>query len=901
MKELDHQEIYQWYKKNIKEETYYCDVHDSLKPKYYALAMWPYPSGDAHMGHVRVYTLVDTVARLKKMQGYNVLNPLGWDSFGLPAENAAIKTGIHPKVHVDKNIDKMRNQQFAKLGLSVDWSKEMSSCDPDYYRWTQWLFLQFYKAGLAYRAESLVNYCPHDETVLANEQAQGGVCWRCGTKVEKRSMEQWFLRISDYAPRLWDDIEKLEASGKWSGEAISVQRNWINKSAGSIVKFPLELSSNGVAGDLARLEGEGGMAKANGDHKFGMPFEKPAYNEEMQGVYGAQNPNILNTSVSDIHEDSSTEVTQQLSLEADLCKRHIEVFTTRVDTIYGATAVVLAPEHPLVTVFQGTDFADDLESYINQTKQKSEMDRLTSKEKTGIKTKFTARHPLTDEKLPIFVADYVLGDYATGSVMCVPSHCLRDYEFAQKYGINQKKCVKPNSGDISEGCFEDEGVLFNSGEFSGLKSHEAKQKITQYLEKQGLASFKTTYKLKDWSISRQRYWGCPIPFIHCDSCGTVPVPDDQLPVILPQNVELSGGKADISSATDFLHTNCPKCNGPARREKDTMDTFICSSWYAFRYPDNKNDKQAFDSSLINRWMPLDFYIGGLEHAAQHMIYFRFFNKLLKDIGLVEFDEPVDRFYCNGMVLKDGAKMSKSKGNVVSPDDCIAKFGADSVRLYILSDTPAYMELDWSDKGLEAKHNFIRRFFRAIAGYIEGKNINISSNIDKNLFSMKPILQDFYAAINEIAKHLEDYSFNTAVAALHKAANSLHDIFAKQLELNEQDHHILMQAISDFTVISSIFMPQLSEYIWYNFLNQQDSIYHQQLPKVEEAFLARNTCFVAVQMGGKKIDLLEISVGASEEEVKALALAQNAVQKRLEGKKVLKMIYVKGKILNIVAQ
>ncbi|MGZ4111198.1 MAG: leucine--tRNA ligase, partial [Tumebacillaceae bacterium] len=635
-------EIEKKWQSTWEETNAHAAQNDPSKPYYYCLEQFPYPSGRLHMGHVRVYSIGDVVARFKRMQGFNVLHPMGWDAFGMPAENFAIKHGVHPKVSTYDNIEFMKGQD-KELGISFDWTRELATCSPDYYKWTQWLFQLFYEKGLAYRKKAAVNWCPECSTVLANEQVEDGGCWRCGTEVVKKDLEQWFFKITDYADRLLSDLDNLPG---WPEKVKTMQRNWIGKSTGADITYSI----------------------ANSDAK-------------------------------------------------------VTVFTTRPDTLFGVSYLVLAPEHELVNeLIAGYEQEAEVRAFIDQVRKASDIERTsTDAEKVGVFTGSYAVHPLTGENVPIWIANYVLPDYGTGAVMGVPAHDERDFEFASKYKLPIPIVIEPEEGIEGEqtAAITADGKLINSGDFNGMNNREALTKIVGLLEEKGIGHSTTSFRLRDWLISRQRYWGAPIPMIYCDSCGTVPVPKEQLPVLLPDDVDFHvKGKSPLATNQDFVNTTCPTCGGKATRETDTMDTFIDSSWYYLRYVSAQDETQPFNTELANNWLPVDKYIGGIEHAILHLLYSRFFTKVLHDAGLVNFEEPFESLLTQGMVVMNGAKMSKSKGNVVSPEDIINKFGADTARVFILFAAPPDRDLEWSDQGVEGAFRFLNRVWRMVDGNIE---------------------------------------------------------------------------------------------------------------------------------------------------------------------------------------
>jgi leucyl-tRNA synthetase len=681
----DFAEIERKWQKRWETEGVFKREEDPNKEKYYMLEMFPYPSGNLHMGHVRNYSIGDVIARFKTMQGYNVIHPMGWDSFGLPAENAAIERGIHPDKWTRSNIDTMR-EQLKGLGFSYDWSREIATSSPEYYKWTQWLFLQFYKKGMAYKKKSSVNWCPSCETVLANEQVVNGGCERCSTEVTKKELEQWFFRITEYAQRLLDDIDKLE---DWPEKVKIMQKNWIGRSEGAMVSFQIQ-----------------------------------GFDEK------------------------------------------IEVFTTRPDTIYGVSSMVLAPEHPLVPkLVEGTEYEEPVKEFRKRMEHLSEISRTsTEAEKEGLFIGRYVINPMNGKEVPLFIANYVLMDYGTGAVMGVPAHDQRDFEFATKYNLPIIPVIKPRDESIDmdnlDQAFEADGVMINSGPFNGLDSKQGITKVIEYMEAKGIGEGKVNFRLRDWLISRQRYWGAPIPILYCDKCGMVPVPEEDLPVLLPTDVKFTGkGNSPLSTSESFVHTTCPKCGGSAKREVDTMDTFVCSSFYFLRFTDPNNHDHPFNMDKTKYWMPVDQYVGGVEHAILHLLYARFFTKVLYDMGLSPVEEPFSRLLTQGMVLKDGAKMSKSKGNTVSPEEIIAKYGADTARLFILFGAPPERDLEWSDQGVEGSFRFLNRIWRLVTeSYQEVMNNDLGaedtlSGQDKELrYVLHNTIKRVTTDIGEIPMH-----------------------------------------------------------------------------------------------------------------------------------------------------
>ncbi|GAW92393.1 leucine--tRNA ligase [Calderihabitans maritimus] len=796
------------------------------RKKYYVLEMFPYPSGNLHMGHVRNYSIGDVVARFKRMQGYNVLHPMGWDAFGLPAENAAIKHGIHPAKWTWDNIANMK-RQLKSMGISYDWDREIATCHPDYYRWTQWLFLLLYKNGLAYKKHAAVNWCPSCATVLANEQVVGGLCERCETEVEKKDLEQWFFRITDYAERLLQDLEKLPG---WPEKVKVMQENWIGRSEGVEIKFRSEF----------------------GDE--------------------------------------------------------IPVFTTRHDTVYGVTYLVLAPEHPLVEkLIAGTRYEDEVRSFVQKVRQQSVIERTSTElEKEGVFTGAYAINPMNEEKVPILVANYVLMEYGTGAVMGVPAHDQRDLEFARKYKLPVRVVVQPPGeeldGETMEFAYDADGISVNSGPFSGLATPEAKQKIADYMEAHGIGRRKVNYRLRDWLISRQRYWGAPIPIIYCDKCGTVPVPEKDLPVMLPENVEFKPtGESPLKYCEEFVHTTCPQCGEPARRETDTMDTFVCSSWYFLRFTSPHSKEMPFDKDKVDYWMNVDQYIGGVEHAILHLMYARFFNKVLYDQGLVPVEEPFQNLLTQGMVLKDGGKMSKSKGNVVSPEDIIARYGADTARLFILFAAPPDRDLEWSDRGVEGCFRFLNRVWRLVYAYAgkikfvdplkSGEGL---SNRDSEL--RRQVHQTIKKVTEDIAQR---FNFNTAVSAIMEMVNHLYQ-YKENVPEEEQNLALIKEAVVNLLLLLAPFAPHITEELW-EAIGQEGSIHLQSWPTYDEDALVQKQVTVVVQINGKVRERLEIPVDLPRDEVEKEVLELDKVKRFLEGKEVQKIIYVPNKLVNIVAR
>ncbi|MGI6143802.1 MAG: leucine--tRNA ligase [bacterium] len=795
------------------------------KPKYYVLEMFPYPSGALHMGHIRNYSIGDVVARFKTMKGYNVLHPMGWDAFGMPAENAAIKHGTHPAQWTAANIANMRRQQ-QQLGTSYDWDREVTTCLPDYYRWTQWLFLLFYHRGLAYRRKAAVNWCPSCQTVLANEQVINGNCWRCDTQVGKKELEQWFLRITDYADRLLKDWELLQG---WPDSVKTMQENWIGRSEGAEVIFPIK--------------------------------------------------------------DREEKIT---------------VFTTRHDTLYGVTFMVLAPEHPLVMdLVRGTEREETVRDFVQKAiSRRAETRNGEEPGKEGIFLGAYAVNPINGEEISIWVSDYVLMEYGTGAVMGVPAHDTRDFAFTEKYGIPKRIVVIPEKDapvpeQLTE-AYAADGFLVNSGPFNGLPVEEAQEAIADYLEEKGIGRRAVSYKLRDWLVSRQRYWGAPIPIVYCDQCGAVPVPEDQLPVLLPENVVFKPGTVSpLAQVEEFVHTTCPRCGGPARRETDTMDTFICSSWYYFRYTDARNAEAPFGKEAVDYWMPVDQYIGGIEHAVLHLLYSRFFTKVLYDVGLIDCQEPFTNLLTQGMVIKDGAKMSKSKGNVVTPEEIFTKYGADTARLFILFASPPERDLDWSDQGVEGAWRFLNRVWRLVnnnADYIKtaagGKEALSQADTD--------LRRQLHETIKKVTEDIEErFNFNTAISAIMELVNGIYR-YQDKLEIGEQNPQIVREALEKTVLLLAPFAPHLMEELWH-VLGHEDSVHQQEWPAYDPEALVQEETKIVIQVNGKLRERLQVPVGIAQAELEEKVLSLERIRALTAGKEIVKVINVPGKLINIVVK
>ncbi|MCM8820128.1 MAG: leucine--tRNA ligase, partial [Candidatus Omnitrophica bacterium] len=729
-----------------KEGLFSVDIKDTSKPKYYCLVMFPYPSSELHVGHARNYVIGDAISRYKIMCGYNVLSPMGWDAFGLPAENQAIRHKIHPQIWTLKNIKRIK-EQLNSWGIGYDWDREITTCFPQYYKWTQWIFLKLYQKNLAYRKEAFANWCPSCQTVLANEQVVNGACERCSTKVEQKKLKQWFLKIASYADRLLEDISLLK---DWPEKVKIMQINWIGKSEGAEIDFSVENSN-----------------------------------------------------------------------------KKIRCFTTRIDTIFGATFLALSWEHPIIVeLIKDSKNKNQIEEFINKVKNQPLSARLVENfEKEGVFTGKFAINPLTGKKIPIWIANYILTEYGTGAIMCVPAHDKRDFEFARKYNLEIIEVIKPiqQIASLSDTVFEGEGILINSGDFSGLSSVEAKEKIASYLEKAKIGRRAINYKLRDWLISRQRYWGAPIPIIYCEKCGEVPVPEGDLPVLLPYNVEfLPTGQSPLNFVKEFIETTCPNCGKPAKRETDTMDTFVDSSWYYLRYISPKEDKVAFITEDVNKWLPVDQYIGGVEHAILHLLYSRFINKFLYDLGLVNFPEPFAKLFTQGMIIKDGFKMSKSKGNVVAPDYIIDKYGADTMRLYILFMGPPQKDAEWQDKGLEGAHRFLQRALRLVDILKEYKDTQNEEPLNSY---EKALLKKIHSTIKEVTADLEgDFQFNTAIARIMELVNQIY----KSLNEGFLRKNIFYKAVDTIFLLLSPFTPHISEEV-NSILGNKGSIFKRNWP------------------------------------------------------------------------
>ena len=815
-------EIEKKWQKYWEENDCFHTEEDESKKKYYCLEMFTYPSGKLHMGHVRNYSIGDVVARFKKMDGYNVLHPMGWDSFGLPAENAAIKHGIHPNIWTWDNIKEMR-LQLKELGLSYDWKREVATCHPDYYKWMQWIFIQFYKRGLAYKKENPVNWCPSCQTVLANEQVVDGCCERCKSPVGKKNLSQWYLKITDYAERLLDNLDTLEG---WPNKVKIMQRNWIGKSVGAEVDFKIK--------------------------------------------------------------DTDQTLT---------------VFTTRVDTIYGTTYMVLAPEYPSVlAMVEGSEYEKPVKEYISKVEHMNDIERTsTANEKTGVFIGKYAVNPFNKKEIPIYISDYVLMGYGTGAVMGVPAHDQRDFDFATKFGIDITPVVDPGDpsidlNNLKEACAA-EGTLINSGEFNGLNNRVAIDRFIDLVEKEGIGKKTVNYRLRDWLISRQRYWGCPIPMIYCDTCGWVPEKEENLPVMLPTDVEFTGkGESPLTTSKTFADVKCPVCGRPARREMDTMDTFLDSSWYFLRYCDPKNDKAPFDPKKAAYWMNVDQYIGGVEHAILHLMYARFFQMAFYDMGLVEDEEPFRNLLTQGMVNKDGKKMSKSLGNVVSPEEIIAKYGADTARLFILFAAPPDRELDWSDKGVEGSYRFLSRVYRLVYE-IKAKYPNVPDAFEIGTEADKALNYALNFSIKKVSEDVGGrFNFNTAISSVMELVNEMY----KYKERDDVNPGLLGKAAKDLILMLSPFVPHICEEMWEH-MGQKQSVTTMRWPEYDEGALVRDSVEIVVQINGKVKEKLVVAADADRQELEKIALENDRIKHLLDGKTVVKVVAVPGRLINIVVR
>ena len=804
-KPYDHSQIELKWHERWQNAEFYKAEENSSKPKFYVLEMLPYPSGTLHIGHIRNYSIGDALARYKWMRGFNVLHPMGWDAFGLPAENAAIANNVPPREWTLRNIASMK-KTHRRFAFSYDWDREVSTCEPEYYRWNQWFFLKMYERGLAYRKKALLNWCPKCATVLANEQVVDGCCWRHeDTKVEQRALEQWFLKITDYADQLLDDIGQLE--GGWPERVLTMQRNWIGRSEGTEVDFTLE---------------------------------------------GAGTP--------------------------------IRVFTTRVDTIYGATCVILAPEHPLTASLLDAGGKGQAKAMIDARANRDPGDI----DKEGFFTGSYAINPYSGEKVPIWVGNFVLMGYGTGAIMAVPGHDERDFEFCNKYGIPVRPVIRPAHSESVPLPYCDYGILENSGVWSGLTSEEARRRMTAYAEERGFGKGAITYRIKDWGISRQRYWGTPIPMIHCPKCGMVPVPEKDLPVVLPDRIEITGtGRSPLENVPEFVNVACPQCSEPARRETDTMDTFIDSSWYFYRYCDPHNDKAPFDSAKIAYWFEIDQYIGGVEHAILHLIYSRFFTKVMRDIGLVRNSEPARRLFTQGMVIAEGAKMSKSKGNVVGADMLAEKFGSDTARMFVLFAAPPEKEVDWRWEGAEGIYRFLGRVYRFATRNIPAAPRSAESD--------RKVLRKLHQTLKKITEDFETrWHFNTCIASIMELVNTL---YAEEQNLSPA---AMQEVLEKLALMLAPFAPYVSQEIWEE-LGHRGPVFRECWPAFDVDLAKDDEAEVIVQVNGKLRSRIFVPFGTAKDELESRAIADEKVKPFVEGKQVVKIVAVPDKLVNIVVK
>jgi leucyl-tRNA synthetase len=803
-----------WQQKWEETKLYKFD-RSNLDKKLYCLEMFSYPSGaNLHVGHWYNFGLTDSWARMKRMQGYNVFHPMGFDAFGLPAENYAIKTGIHPKDSTYKNIRTME-KQLREMGATYDWDYEVITCAPEYYKWTQWIFLQLYKHGLAYRKKAPVNWCPSCKTVLANEQVIDGACERCHTEVTKKDLTQWFFKITAYAQELLDFLPKLD----WPEKTKKIQTNWIGRSEGAEIEFKI----------------------AGSDKTF-------------------------------------------------------KVFTTRADTLYGVTYVVLAPESELTDEVTTDEYREQVEEYREFARKQSEIERMsTVKEKTGVFTGGYAINPVNGEKVPIWIADYVLAGYGTGCVMAVPAHDERDYEFAKKFNLPIKRVIRSKDGSPDELPFTEDGILVDSGEFSGMTSEQARIEIVKKLQKENMAEFKVNYRLRDWLVSRQRYWGAPIPIIYCDDCGIVPVPEEDLPVELPYNVEFTpDGESPLAKCEEFMNTTCPKCGKPARRDPDTLDTFVCSSWYFLRYPDNHNDREPFNREWINKMLPVDKYVGGAEHAAMHLLYARFITKALRDMGYLDFDEPFKSLVHQGTILgPDGSRMSKSKGNTISPDDYIREYGSDVFRLYLAFGFSYTEGGPWSDDGIKAISRFVNRVERLVEKFVAEKDGESSDSIGAD---EKELIFVQNTAIKGVTEDAEKFQFNTSVARIMELTNALYKYDALQVK----NRKLMEEAIRNLLLLLAPFAPHFCEEMWEK-MGYEYSIFNQKWPTYDPKALVRDTIEMAVQINGQVKYKIQVPQDADNKAVEEAALNDEKAAVYLKDKEIVKIIVVPKRLVNIVVK
>ncbi|MEO0129466.1 MAG: leucine--tRNA ligase [candidate division WOR-3 bacterium] len=792
-------------------------TNNNPKKKFYDLVMFAYPSGDIHMGHCKNYVIGDVIARYKRRAGFDVLHPFGWDAFGLPAENRAIEVGIHPREWTMNNI-RVSDESLKMLGISYDWNREIITCLPDYYKWTQWMFLLMYKRGLAYKKEAYVNWCPGCQTVLANEQVVDGHCYRsnCKSPIERRKLNQWFFKITDYAERLLKDLDRLSG---WPERVKQMQRNWIGKSEGTNIIFPVK----------------------NSDIK-------------------------------------------------------LEVFTTRADTIFGVTFISIAPENPLLEgLIKDSPYKDAVNSYVNEAARRTIIERA-EKEKDGVFTGIYAINPINGREVPIYVADYVLVEYGSGVVMGVPAHDSRDFQFAKKYNIPIEIVIKPKDNEINpenmSDAFIDYGIMVNSGEFNGLTSEQGIQAVTEYLQKKGMGGKEINYKIKDWLISRQRYWGAPIPIVYCDKCGIVPVPEKELPVLLPDNIRdyIPRGKSPLAAVDEFINTTCPECRRPAKRDPDTMDTFVCSSWYFLRYLDPRNDKEFCSMENARKWLPIDQYIGGIEHATGHLIYFRFFTKVLYDAGYIPVDEPATNLFTQGMVLRNGEVMSKSKGNAVPVGPFVEKYGADVARLTILFAAPPERDMEWSDEGVTGAQRFIDRVYRIVTE--NQKAVAKEACGSPQTENQKKLLIKINQTIQRVTDDLESFKFNTAIAALWELLNDLYQ-YKERDKFFGYGLYVMINLLSPFA-------PHLADELW-NQVGFKGSLLTEGWIGYDSRYISEDQITIVLQVNGKVRGHIAVPLNTNEEKIKSLALADERIKRHTDNKQIKKIIYVPGKLINVVIQ
>jgi len=828
----------------------------SDKDKFYCLDMFPYPSGEGlHVGHVESYTATDIISRYQRMKGKNVLHPQGWDAFGLPAENYAIKTKTHPSITTKKAIENFK-KQIKMLGFSYDWSREVNSSDPDYYKWTQWFFILLYKNGLAYKKKAKVNWCSKCQTVLANEQAEGGICERCETEVVQKDLEQWFFKITDFAEELLSGLDYLD----WPQSTKSAQRNWIGKSEGAEFNLPVILT--------------------------------PPW----------RGKNLEQNKVSDKIQGSFVEATQD-------DKYFIEVYTTRLDTVFGMTYAVVAPEHPIIEKLKDKiENYGEIEKYIANARKKTELERTAlQKEKTGVELEgIKVINPFTSEEIPVYVADYVVGHYGTGAVMAVPAHDERDFEFAKKYDLPIKEVIKSKDGSsfVDSNAFAEDGILVNSDKYDGLISEKAQEEMAMWLGKEKIGKKKINYKLRDWLISRQRYWGAPIPIIYCEKCGEVPVPEKDLPVELPTDVDFKPtGESPLNYSKKFQDVKCPKCGGKAKRESDTMDTFVCSSWYYFRYADPKNEKEFASKEQIKKWLPVDLYVGGAEHTVLHLLYARFFTKVLNKLGYIDFGEPFKKLRHQGIILaEDGNKMSKSKGNVVNPDDVVKEFGADALRLFEMFMGPLEDAKPWNTKGIVGMRRFLEKIwnFSYYANFSQGSTGELSVSLNKT--------------IKKVSDDIEKLKFNTAISSIMIFINIIYKT-PGELRLSKSEAErkmgqwpdnisgslqwISKEDFEKFIKLLAPFIPYIAEEIWKEKLEHKESIFKEKWPEYDPALVKDEEIELVIQVNGKLRDRIKVSADISEEEATKLAMESEKAKQHISGKEIKKVIFVKNKLVNIV--